>query len=407
MRYERTSDKPDLWILGAVLLLLLIGLIMVYSAKLYVDQGFLGRQASRIGLSLLPLALGYFLPLHFWRRGAVVLILMLGMIAALVVVLKYGTLINGARRQWLGIQFSEFAKPVLVLFLAWYFSRLEHVPDEDKGLVRFAVLPLLACVPALALIAREPALSMALVILVLVVLLLVLAEVRLRHLALIGVGTLALLAAIVLGGNTRTMSHARASDAAVAGHVTGDGTAGRYRHFFQRIRSWGQRAGCVFRIQEELSTQRGVDRGLDWQQRQSWIAIGSGGVAGRGLGNGKQKFYFLPMVHTDFIFGLIGEEWGFLGSLVIFGSFLLFMVRGLTIARRAPDTFLRLVAAGAVLAIVHLFVALRLVPPTGQTLPLVSYGMSALAASMFGVGLLLSISKHLVRRPAECGRRNV
>jgi cell division protein FtsW (lipid II flippase) len=180
----------------------------------------------------------------------------------------------------------------------------------------------------------------------------------------------------------------------------------QYQHVINRIEDWHDRVTHIFDVRGELAGDNAGDRGLDWQQKQSWVAIGSGGIFGKGLGNGKQKFYFLPMVHTDFIFALIGEEWGLVGSLMIFLLFLIFLWRGLFLALRAPSTYNRLLTAGLVFmvidtAIIHLGVTLHLLPPTGQTLPFVSYGGSALAANMLGVGIILQLSKQILRSPIE------
>jgi cell division protein FtsW len=400
------EEKPDLIIAGIVLALLMISLIMVYSAKLYVDQSYLGRQASRIGLGLIALGAGFFPSAEFWKKGWRVGLLLVVLAIVLAVTLKRGALVHGARRTLFGIQFSEFARPALVIFLAWYYGRAEA--DEDRpSLWRFVLRPALVCAFIIGLIAFEPAVSMALLVGMLLISLLYLAEVRWLHLALV-----VLLA--VAGGGAAVAGKsliARFRPPAAAGHAAATTTPltehhSIFQHIEDRMIPYVQRSKRMFSIRASLREKSPGDQQIDWQQKQSWIAIGSGGFLGKGLGNGKQKFYFLPMVATDFIFALIGEEWGFIGTLVIFGLFFVFLMRGLSLAGRTPDRFSRLLMAGLVLmvvynAVVHLFVALHLAPPTGQTLPFVSYGSSALAANMFGVGLLLRLSSQVMRRPVE------
>ena len=138
-------------------------------------------------------------------------------------------------------------------------------------------------------------------------------------------------------------------------------------------------------------------RGSGWQLDQSLIAIGSGGVLGKGLGGGMQKYLFLPEAHTDFIFSILGEELGFLGATVLLVLLGLLMWRGLRVAARTKEPFAALLAAGlalqiALYALVNLAVATGLAPTTGLPLPFVSYGGSALLANMAAAGLLYRIS---------------
>jgi len=310
-------------------------------------------------------------------------------------VLLFGKVVNHARRTWLGVQFSELAKPVIVIFLAYCYQQLSDVPEKKRRLRNYVLIPVVACVPAIALIALEPAVSMALIVSLLLLVMLYLAEVRLRHIALVAV------LGVVLAGSV----YAVKSRTARVNPDTGK-KQNEFQHIVDRIPFFIRSVSRIPRIREQLAEKCPTDERAGYQQWQSWIGIGSGGKTGTGPGNGKQKFYFLPMVATDFIFALIGEEFGFLGSLVIFGLYLLFLLQGLSLVRRAQDTFTRLALAGLVVmitstALVHLFVTLRLIPPTGQTLPFVSYGLSAMAANMLGVGVILNLSQYIARRPVE------
>lgn len=375
---RETPGKPDLVILGVTILLVMVGLIMVYSAKLYIDQSYLAEQAKRIAIGVSLGVFGYFFPISWWgwrKFGWWVIILTIG---ALVVVRLFGARHGGAARTWHGIQPSEFAKLAVAIFLAWYFQRQSQLREPERNFWRFLARPLLFCAPVLVLIVVQPAVSMALVVAVLILSLLYLADVKLRYLFALG-----LVSAVLFGAVMVKFSH----------------TQRRSEAYFATI-------AHVFDVRSELEAPEPKFKSILWQQRQSWIAIGSGGIRGKGLGMGKQKFHFLPKVHTDFIFALVGEEWGLLGSLLIFGLYLLFLWRGVYLIRRAADPFNRLLTAGIVLtvvytALIHLGVTLKLLPPTGQTLPFVSYGGSALAANLFGIGLLLQLSRHIERRPVE------
>jgi cell division protein FtsW len=135
-----------------------------------------------------------------------------------------------------------------------------------------------------------------------------------------------------------------------------------------------------------------------YQVRQSLIAIGSGGMFGRGFGQSVQKFTYLPEATGDSIFAVVGEEFGFIGSVVLLGLFATFTIRGLKIASRVPDVFGRLTVVGIVIMIisqsfVNIGAMLGVVPLSGITLPFVSHGGTSLFITLFEVGVILSISK--------------
>ncbi|HUE75217.1 MAG TPA: FtsW/RodA/SpoVE family cell cycle protein, partial [Chloroflexota bacterium] len=138
--------------------------------------------------------------------------------------------------------------------------------------------------------------------------------------------------------------------------------------------------------------------GIGWHVSQSAIALGSGGLFGRGLGASRQKFYYLPNAHTDAIFPVIGEELGFIGSMVVVALFLFVAYRGYSLANRAPDSYGALIVVGITFwlvgqALINIGVVTALVPFTGIPLPFVSFGGSSLIVSMAAVGILLNISR--------------
>jgi cell division protein FtsW len=154
----------------------------------------------------------------------------------------------------------------------------------------------------------------------------------------------------------------------------------------------------------------GKEAELPYHLKQSLIAMGSGGFLGKGIGQGLQKYHYLPFPHTDSILGVVGEETGFLGVLVLFAVYGIVILRGLRIARLAPDLFSGLLALGLTLSmamnvLLHSAVVLGVGPATGVPLPFVSHGGSSLLTNLCAMGILLSISRHvqpepdLVRRP--------
>jgi len=146
--------------------------------------------------------------------------------------------------------------------------------------------------------------------------------------------------------------------------------------------------------------------GAGFQVRQSLVALGSGGPYGVGFGEGRQKFGFLPEAHNDFIFAMVGEEWGLLGVAFLLSLYTTLVVVGLRIARRAPDEFSQLLAVGligivGVQALLHMAVGLGLVPPTGISLPLVSYGRSNEIVTLASVGMLIAVARATDPRAAD------
>lgn len=140
---------------------------------------------------------------------------------------------------------------------------------------------------------------------------------------------------------------------------------------------------------------------------QSWYAFGSGGLFGVGFGNSKQKLFYLPFRHTDFIFAVISEEFGFIGALTVIGFFIAFTYRGLTVANNCENIFGRLLAIGitstiALQAFINMGVATGVMPPTGITLPLISYGGSSSLAIFLMLGILLNISRKRIQRLSPC-----
>jgi cell division protein FtsW len=357
--------RGDRWLLALALLLTMAGLVMVYSSGSfyafvhYHDENyFLRQQLIRTALGVIALfACARFVDLRRLESMAPAL---LGVACALLLaVVVMGHVAKGASR-WLRVGFmslqpTDLARVAAVIFLAWWLKRR---PLAEHGFWRGAVPPLAVTGLVAALILKQPNLSSAGLLLATGVTMLVLAGMPFRWLVLPG--------------------------AAGAGFVA----LALATHPYQmgRVRTF-----IAFLLGESDTREAG------WQLSQSLIAIGSGGLFGRGLGGGMQKLLFLPEAHTDFIFSIIAEELGFIGATALLVALGLFLWRGLRVAARSPDTFSALLAGGLTVQIglygvANLAVATGLAPTTGLPLPFVSYGGSALLVNLAAVGILYRIS---------------
>ena len=352
-------------VLGLTLLLLSFGLVALYSASsVYAlrqglpDTYYVIRQAAGAGVGMAGLMLCALLPYKLWEKGAWAL-LGISIVGLIVVVLPFTASIapeiNGARR-WLRVgvtvQPSEVAKIAVIVWTASLaVKKAPMFQSLGRGLGPF----LAVWGVVLLLILAEPHLSTALVIGVLGPLIVFAAGARISPFVLLGV-----FAAPVL--------------------------------WLQL--SVGFRAARIAAFLNPASDPGGAG----FQVHQSLVALGSGGISGVGIGQGRQKFGFLPEAHNDFVFAMIGEEWGFLGVVILVALYTAIVLVGFRIARRAPDAFGELVAIGcasliALQAFLHMAVGLALAPPTGLPLPLVSYGRSNLIVTLVVLGILISVAR--------------
>jgi len=357
--------RGDRWLVGLALLLTALGLVMVYSAgsfHAFVHYGdtnyFLRQQLVRtlIGVGVLVACSR----MSLRRLESLAPWLLAGACGLLALVAVGGHMSNGATR-WLrfgvlSIQPTDLGRFAAVVFLAWWLKRR---PVADLGFWRGMVPPLLALGVVAALILKQPNLSSAALLLGTGLVMLFLAGAPWRYLA-APLGATAAAVALALATHPYMMTRVKT----FAGFVLG-GTLDQ--------------------------------RGAGWQLDQSLIAIGSGGVLGRGLGGGLQKLLYLPEAHTDFIFSIVAEELGLWGATLLFVALGLFLWRGLRAAARASDPFAALLAGGLTVqigayALANLAVATGLAPTTGLPLPFVSYGGSALLANLAAAGLLYRVS---------------
>jgi cell division protein FtsW len=358
--------RPDYLLLASTIALLVLGTLMVYSASFVVahnefddDAYFLTRQLMWIGVGSVGLFVAMRVNYRRWRVWS--LPIMFACIGLLVMVLVpgIGTSSYGAVR-WLKIgpvqiQPSEIAKLAIILYLADWLARRGHIVAEFlKGLLPFAIIVGIVA----ALVEVQPDLGTTALIVGVSACVFFVAGANLVHLVMIGLG-------VVVAG------------AELLAHLSG--------YQLERIRAFVDPWADI--------------QGSGWHTAQGLIALGSGGPFGHGLGNGLQKYYWVPNAHTDAIFAMIGEELGFIGCIGVIGLFGVLAWRGFLIAWRAPDSFGRLFATGltcmlTLQALVNIAVVTNSLPYTGVTLPLVSFGGSSTVISLIAVGLLLNISRH-------------
>ena len=356
--------ESDRILFAAVVVLVLFGALMVFSASAVMaaqrfgsSYYFLLRQAvwAVIGLAVMVGAM------HLdYRRLAHPRIVFpaLGLQFILLAVVLFADRTHNAHR-WLHLgpasfQPSEFSKLVLVLFLA-YFLRLRRGAVNDW---KHTLLPIgLVAGVSVALVVMEPDFGTSLALVLIVAAMLFAAGLRFIYFA---AGVLA--AAPVLYLLVLHSSY-------------------RYRRWMAFLDPYSDPLGKGFQV------------------IQSFIAVGTGGIGGTGLMEGKQKLFYLPEPHTDFIFAVISEELGFIGALLVLGLFGVILWRGLRAAGGCADEFGRLLAVGLAVmlvgqACVNISVVLGLLPTKGIPLPFISYGGSSLLMSLAAVGILLNISQH-------------
>ena len=368
--------RYDVGLVLVVAALLAIGLVMVASAstsiaaRAYGDPLFyFWRQSMHIAVATAALVLAARLPIRLWERSGPILMLVAVALLALVLVPGIGRTVNGATR-WLGfgafnLQPSEFAKLAFVIYLAGDAVRRE----ERIRFARFGVLrPLTVLVIVSLLLFLEPDHGAIFVLSATVFAMLLLAGVPIRRYAVLaGAAAVALVAVVALS----------------KGYV------------ITRLTSFIDPFADPY--------------GSGFQLTQSLIAIGRGGWFGVGLGDGVQKLFYLPEAHTDFLFAVLAEEFGLVGTLTIVGLYTFIVLRSLAIGRNAEAAeswFAAYVAYGVGLllglhAFVNIGVNIGLLPTKGLTLPLMSYGGSNLVASAAGIGILLRIDHE--RRVPRCG----
>ena len=356
---------PDLPLFGVVVTLVCVGVVMVYSASAIVAADrfhdpffFLKKQLFWAVLGLGCLWVGMLLDYRWLERLVIPLLVVSFALLVLVLVPPFGQSINGTRRWFhvgpVSFQPVELAKFSLVLYLASFLSRRQEV------VARFVegLLPILLVAGGMAaLTLLQPDLGNSLALVILTLALAYMAGARVQHMA--GIAACALPVVI----------------AAIAMKPY------RWRRMVAFMNPWDDPQGSGFQI------------------IQSFLALGSGGWLGVGLGDSKQKLFYLLEPYTDFIFAIVGEELGLVGATAIVALFALLIWRGLRAGLRAPDAFGAYLGLGltimlATQTLVNLGVVTGALPTKGLPLPFISFGGSALLMTLFSAGVLLNISQH-------------
>lgn len=375
------NKKPDKLIIGIVGFLLFFGLILVYDASAIVASSepfndafyFFKQQAIWIVLGLIAGYIAYRIDYHEYPKiitiGVVITILLLGL------VLIVGTVTHGSRR-WLDFGFftlqpSELAKLTFTIYLASWLSKQKNAGSRfDSALKTYLVHSLLPFLLLLLLITS-----------------LVLAGKDLATTAIVGAIALAI---YYISG--RDLLHTVGSVAIIITMAAvGVFAAVLAPYRLQRILTY----------LKFLQTGEVPDpTGAGYQLSQILIAVGSGGLFGVGFGESRQKFFYLGISSfTDTIFAIFAEEFGLFGGIILISIYLIFILRGLRIARSAPDSLGALLASGIVFwiglqAFLNIAANVGLIPLTGIPLPFISYGGSSMIVTLVAIGILLNISKY-------------
>jgi len=360
---DKAVQNESFLLLIATVALVAVGIVMVYSAsgvmaeQVYKDQNlFLKRHLVYVLIGLAAMLLTINLDYHAWYAARWPLLVLTFALLLLVLVPGAGRKVDGARR-WIDLGFvtiqpSEIAKFAMLVYLASLLKRKHAKVDSLKSVF----VPAMVVVGATAaLVLAEHDLGSPAVIVAMFLMLLFIAGGRLPHIACFASLCLVSFATLI------------AIDAERRGRM------------LAFLNPWAHAQDDGFHLV------------------QSFIGFGVGGVFGEGLGHGRQKLFYLPAAHTDFVFSVVGEELGMVGTCGIVALYVLFLCLGLRVALRAKDSFGSFLAAGITLmisfqALMNTAVVTGLVPTKGLTLPFISYGGSSLIISMMSVGVLINIA---------------
>ncbi|NTW82218.1 MAG: cell division protein FtsW [Chlorobiaceae bacterium] len=366
-RGESFAGKLLLFI---ITVLMCVGIAIVYSSgagwaenKYSSPEYFLWRQLAFSVLGILTVMFVAQIDYHvFWKTSKILLFASI-LLLTLLLVLKAVHIISGAAR-WIGFgpmkfQVSDFAKYALI----FHFSRLISEKQSYIRDLNNSYYPLLTLlITVVTLVALEPNFSTASLIAIVGFMLMFIGGIRIRHL----LATFSLLIPIAV-------VYAKSAP---------------------------------YRQARLISFFSGDEKSLNYQVAQALLGLGNGGLLGLGIGASKQRELYLPLSYNDFVFVVIGEEYGFIGAVIVIALFIGFFICGLIIAKHAADNFGKYVASGITIAItlfafINIAVACHLIPTTGVALPFISYGGTALIFNSLGAGILLSISRHKKRIQAR------
>ena len=369
-RYDVLKINIDYYfILIITFILSIVGIVMVASSSIAVGETyfndpywFIRRQIVWWVISFIVFILFSKVNYRFYSKISVIIMLVTIGLLALVLIPGFSSVIGGGRRAidllFFSIQSSEIAKLALVIFISDTLEKRYREKQTFKNIFWPSFVVLLVVT---LLIFLEPDFGNAVVIWVTVFLLFFIGNVRLKHIIGLGAAGISILAAYMFMDPNRVE---------------------RIQGFINGIINGTSDAG-----------------GINFQVNQSLIALGSGNIFGLGLGNSIQKYSYLPEANTDFIFAIMGEEFGMVGTISIVVLFVLFAFFGIRVCLKTEDYFGRTVA-GAITSMIiiqtvmNIGIVTKLLPVTGFTLPFISYGGSSLIVCMASAGILLNISRH-------------
>ncbi|MBU4047461.1 putative lipid II flippase FtsW [bacterium] len=360
------KKSPDLWLFIVVILLMAVGICMVFSSsyimayKWYGDSYyFLKRQLIYAIIALAAFFFATYTDYHNYKKFTLPILILSIVLLSMVYVPSIGRVAGGASR-WIKIGFfsfqpSEIAKFALILYMAESLTRKQL--KDIKTFIRGILPPLIIMLVMFLLVLNEPDFSTSLIIL--------------------GISFIMLF----IGGTRVIQLYALIVVAIPLGILILSREEYRRARLLSFLDPWKDPLDSGFHI------------------IQSLLALGSGGIFGIGLAESKQKYFYLPDQHTDFIFSIIGEELGFIGTVLIIILFIILLWRGFRIALDSSDQFGTLLAAGITSmivfqSIINIGVVTKMIPTTGITLPFISYGGSSLIVNMFCAGILLNISRY-------------
>ena len=366
------SARPDTSLIIILAALILGGMLMFSSAAVgllargntHISSVVFNHFVLGVGLGLVALVIGFMIDYKKWRRFAPY-IFGFSVFATFLVFIPGLGFEHGGGRRWLDLGFatfqpSELLKISSVMLAAMYFSFLREHASTWRGPAAFGII----CLGPAIILALQPDFGTLGIMVISVFSVAVAAGVRARDIALLAVGGITILVLLSF--------------------------TPKYDYVYERIETF-------------IHPEKQNALGDGYQIRQSLIAIGSGGVAGRGLGQGIQKFTYLPEPMGDSIFAVVAEELGFIGGAITIGLFLILGLKGYGIAARAPDFFGGLLAVGISTylvgeAFINIAAMLGMAPLTGVPLTFISQGGSAMVVSLASAGILLNISRRQARK---------
>lgn len=367
------KNPLDKYLLGAILFLVVFGLVLLFSASLVTAHSNTGNAYHYIKGQLIPLFLGLIflfllskIDYHFFRKYSFIF-LILAFISLILVFIPGLSAKHGTSRSWIvifgqSLQPAEFMKLFLIFYLsAWVESRKDDLKVFVTGFLPFLLVMFLIAF----LLLKQPDLGTFILVFIIALSIYFVAEGNMKQIV--------ILSLILLAGVIYVFVQAEKQESS--------GIVKEYQ--LNRVR-------CL--------QDPDFDRDACYQVNQSLIAVGSGGLFGLGLGNSRQKFNYLPEVWADSIFPVIAEELGFVGAILLILIYLFIFIKGMTIARRAPDMYGRSLAVGISVwiffqAFLNIAGMINLVPMTGVPLPFVSAGGSSLLILLASCGVLLNISR--------------